>query len=65
MGTGESAKVGYQCDVEGCETEIVGLDDGWEFSRGLVCASCIKTHREHGHWPDEDALCVECGRVSA
>lgn len=49
-----------QCDVDGCETSILGLEDGWEFSRGVVCADCIGYQREHGHWPDEDTACQKC-----
>lgn len=45
-----------QCDVSGCETQVLGLNDGWEFSRGLVCSDCIDFNKEHNHWPDE-----ECG----
>jgi len=52
---------GYECDVAGCETEVVGLDDGWKFNRGMVCQSCIQYHRRHRHWPDGDVeFCLEC-----
>lgn len=49
------------CSVDGCETEVVGLDDGWEMSRGIVCQGCIDYHDRHHHWPDEErAGCRAC-----
>lgn len=42
------------CSVDGCDSEVRGLNDGYEFSRGLCCVDCIDYHREHGHWPDEE-----------
>jgi len=53
--------VSLTCTVDGCETEVIGLDDGWEFDRGTVCQDCIDYLNRHGHWPDEDAeICVQC-----
>lgn len=50
-----------KCAVDGCGTEVPGLDDGYEFSRGVVCHDCIDYRNRHGHWPDEDVkICVEC-----
>jgi hypothetical protein len=57
----DGGHVGVECDVDGCNTNVVGLEDGWEFDRGTVCQECIDYHDRHGHWPDEDAeICVEC-----
>ena len=54
-------QLGVLCDVESCDNRIVGLDDGWEYSRGTVCQDCIDYQDRHGHWPDEDAeICVQC-----
>jgi len=54
-------QLGTLCDVDSCENRIVGLDDGWEFSRGTVCQDCIDYQDRHGHWPDDDAkICVQC-----
>lgn len=56
-----TADIGIECDVDGCDNSVVGLKDGWEFSRGVVCQDCIDVNSEHGHWPDEDRLaCREC-----
>lgn len=55
--------LGFECDVDGCDERIVGLDDGWEFARGHVCSDCIDYEREHGHWPDEDGPCPRCNDV--
>lgn len=56
-----SDPLGVECDVDGCDEQIVGLDDGWEYSRGTVCQSCIDYRNRHGHWPDEEQEpCVEC-----
>lgn len=53
------------CSVDGCETPVRGLDDGWEYDRGLVCSDCIDYQTRHGHWPDEEQEpCVEC-RIDA
>lgn len=50
-----------ECCIEGCESQVRGLQDGWEMSRGLCCQDCIDYNEEHGHWPDEDPeVCVEC-----
>lgn len=57
-----SEDAGVECDVDGCTNRIVGLDDGWEYSRGTVCADCIDYNREHGHWPDADTTCAQCHR---
>jgi len=54
--------LGERCDVDGCDTNIVGLEDGWDYSRGLVCSDCIDYMHEHGHWPDRESDCVECIR---
>jgi len=52
---------GVKCDVAGCEGRVVGMDDGWEYDRGVVCQDCIDYNQRHGHWPDEDRdPCVEC-----
>jgi hypothetical protein len=51
-----------RCSVDGCDTLVIGLFDGWEFDRGLVCDDCIEYEAEHGHWPDEDGPCVVCLR---
>jgi len=59
--TDGGTELGVLCDVDDCEARIVGLDDGWQMSRGTVCQDCIDYHDRHGHWPDEDAeACVEC-----
>ena len=53
--------LGVKCDVDDCANRIVGLDDGWEFSRGTVCQECIDYYDRHGHWPDKEAeICAEC-----
>jgi len=57
----EQQSLGVQCDVEGCTTDVVGLDDGWEFSRGVTCSDCIDFRHRHAHWPDESPeTCAEC-----
>jgi len=54
-------ELGTECDVESCSERVIGLDDGWEYSRGIVCHSCIKYRHQHHHWPDEDSeSCREC-----
>ena len=59
--TDGGTELGIECDVDGCETHVVGLDDGWEMDRGTVCQDCIDYRDRHGHWPDEDVeICVEC-----
>lgn len=51
------------CDTDGCDAEIVGLEDGWPNSAGrLACADCWEYWTEHGHWPDEDEDCTACDR---
>jgi len=58
---GDQDTLGVRCDVEGCDSDVVGLDDGWEFDRGTVCQHCIDYRDRHGHWPDEDVeTCKEC-----
>ena len=53
--------LGVACDVDDCETRVVGIEDGWEVSRGTVCQDCLDYRDRHGHWPDEDPdICVEC-----
>lgn len=57
------------CCIDGCETEVPGLDDGWDASGrdGVACNDCWAFHDRHGHWPDEDPRsghCVEC-RIDA
>jgi len=52
---------GVTCDVDDCDTQVVGLDDGSELARGTVCDECIDYQDRHGHWPDEDVeICIEC-----
>lgn len=50
------------CDTADCETEIIGLDDGWEDTDGsLRCTDDWSHWENHGHWPDDDPdHCVEC-----
>lgn len=53
--------LGVRCDIEDCDTDVVALDDGWEFDRGVCCRDCIDYQDRHGHWPDEDVeICIEC-----
>lgn len=57
----EQESLGVRCDVDGCDADVVGLDDGWEYDRGTVCQDCIDYQDRHGHWPDEDSeACAEC-----
>ncbi len=52
-----------RCETDGCDTEIVGLEDGWEVGDSLRCADCIDYHEEHVHWPDEELkACIKCMR---
>jgi hypothetical protein len=61
MGDEPADEIGVRCDVEDCENRIVGLDDGWEYGRGLVCQDCIDFNDRHGHWPDDDReWCRQC-----
>lgn len=54
---------GYRCETDSCDTEIVGLEDGWEVGDSLRCAACIDYRHDHGHWPDEDLkACIKCMR---
>lgn len=63
MTDAESVSGALRCDTDGCDTEIVGLEDGWEVLGSLRCADCIEYNREHGHWPDEDQKsCIKCMR---
>jgi hypothetical protein len=56
-----SRELGTECDIESCDERVVGLDDGWEYERGVVCSSCIEFRQRHHHWPDEDVeTCREC-----
>lgn len=49
------------CDVDGCGAGVPGLNDGYEFDRGVVCNECTEYRNRHGHYPDEDRKhCVEC-----
>lgn len=57
------------CCIDGCETEVPGLLDGWDASSrdGVACNDCWDYYRRHRHWPDEDPRsghCVEC-RIDA
>lgn len=57
----DSREFGIECDVESCDDRVIGLDDGWEYNRGVVCSSCIEYRQRHHHWPDEDTeTCREC-----
>jgi len=57
----EQESLGTRCVVDGCDTDVVGLDDGWEYDRGVCCSDCIDSRDRHGHWPDESPDgCVEC-----
>lgn len=51
-----------RCIVDTCTTDIIGLEDGWTPSNrdGPACNDCWEYYRDHGHWPDEDAICSEC-----
>lgn len=61
LATDGGTELGVPCDVDDCDSRIVGLDDGWEFSRGTVCQDCIDYQSRHGHWPDESVdICAEC-----
>ena len=61
VATDGGTEIGVECNVDGCETHVVGLDDGWEMDRGTVCQDCIDYRDRHGHWPDEDVeICAEC-----
>lgn len=57
----EQEPLGTPCSVNGCDGRIVGLDDGWEFNRGVCCQDCIDFQDRHGHWPDDHPeACPEC-----
>jgi hypothetical protein len=51
------------CCIDGCETEVPGLFDGWDAHNreGTACNDCRDYYNRHNHWPDEEPEhCVEC-----
>lgn len=51
------------CCVDGCDTEVPGVFDGWDAHNreGVACNDCRDYYDRHNHWPDEDPdRCVEC-----